>query len=117
MKPIWDLQNITIHLYYSTQGELYEYWYDAEDSLASVRHHSSHSNSKRHVNPYGHEGGKDDKGNNTESKKSYPVDPEFAPPSYDNQNNNKYEICKWGVAAFLAPCTGGGSFAVAILTP
>jgi hypothetical protein len=115
-------------------GEIYEYWFDADGNLVWGRHHSTHNKPWKHKNPHDHKGGKDKNGNNTLVDGPQPVDENFRGPNQSNFQRNTnlnagyvvagavvgvvvYQIAKWAIATILAPPTGGTSYAVAALTP
>ena len=121
---------------YSGSGALYEYWFDSEGNLVHARHHTNHNKPWNHDDPHDHPGGKDKDGNNTIGGKQE-VDEKFQPPKqYSNFASQKatataleyaavglisgyaiYKVAKWTIATLLAPSTGGGSYAVAMLMP
>ena len=134
----WEI-NIDGTVYYYTvsyngNGELYEYWFDANGDLVWIRHHSTHGNGKHHEDPHDHRGGKDKDGKNTIGKKEK-RDDKFRPPEQfagAPQGATSiwlksigvgialfatYEIVKWGTAAAFAPITGGISFVIAGAAP
>ena len=115
-------------------GEVYEYWFDADGNLIWGRHHSDHNKPTKHENPHDHKGGKDKNGNNTLVGGPQPVDKNFHGPhqfSYQRETYQNagyaaagvvvgialYQIAKWAIATIFAPATGGGSYAVAALAP
>ena len=115
-------------------GELYEYWFDADGNLIWGRHHTAHKKPWKHDDPHDHKGGKDEKGNNTLVDGPQPVDEKFhGPNQLTHQRENDlnvgnvaasvavgvviYQIAKWTIVTLLAPVTGGGSYTVAVLTP
>ena len=129
-----------ITYYYAIEinnGELFEYWFDAEGNLIWGRHHSNHRTPWKHNNPHDHRGGKDKDGNNTLVGGPQPVDEKFHGPdqlSLQRQNNINektvygvggglfacvvvYQVAKWAIATIFAPATGGGSYVFAALTP
>ena len=116
-------------------GELYEYWFDAEGNLIWGRHHSTHKQPWKHDNPHDHQGGKDKNGNNTLVGGPQKPNDKFQPPEQCSQANINcskalddiaigtaigivaYQIAKWAIATLLAPATGGGSYVAAGLAP
>jgi RHS repeat-associated protein len=115
-------------------GQLYEYWFDVDGNLVHGRHHSDHNKPWKHEDPHDHKGGKDKNGNNTLVGGPQPVDEKFHGPDksvYEPYNKQTaeyvvtgvalgyavYQVAKWAIATFLAPTTGGGSYAFAALMP
>ena len=115
-------------------GQLYEYWFDADGNLIWGRHHTDHNKPWKHTDPHDHQGGKDKNGNNTLVNGPQPVDNSFHAPEQSVSRSNDYDdigyvvagvavgivvyqVAKWALATFLAPVTGGGSYLFAGLTP
>ena len=112
-------------------GDLHEYWFDSNGNLVWGRHHSDHRTPWKHDDPHDHQGGKDEKGNNTLVGGPKPVNSKFQPPQNITVDNDEeafvyavagvavgilvYQGIKWVAAFALAPATGGGSLAVAMI--
>lgn len=115
-------------------GQLYEYWFDADGNLIWGRHHSDHNKPWKHDNPHDHQGGKDEKGNNTLVNGPQPVDEKYHAPKQNSSltKSNEttkniatgivvgvvvYQVAKWALATISAPVTGGASYYVASVMP